>query len=75
MALKKSLRVYYSRKGSNYVGGSIVHLSIGNTEVIARKIQGLTGSDLFQIETVKLFDLEDFQGGALILAPFPGSGD
>lgn len=53
MAQHKSLSVYYSRKGSNYVSGSIVNLPAGNTEVIARKIQGLTGSDLFQIETVK----------------------
>jgi flavodoxin len=32
------------------VGGSIANLLIGNTEVIARKIQALTGTDLFQIE-------------------------
>lgn len=53
MTQQKSLSVYYSRKGSNYVGGSIVDLPVGNTEVIARKIQCLTGSDLFQIETVQ----------------------
>ena len=55
----KSLSVYYSRKGNNYVGGSIVNLPVGNTEVIAKKIQGLTGSDLFQIETVKAYP-EDY---------------
>jgi len=59
MATQKSLSVYYSRKGNNYVGGSIVNLPIGNTEVIARKIQGLTGSDLFQIQTVKPYP-EDY---------------
>lgn len=59
MAEQKSLSVYYSRKGSNYVSGSIVNLPIGNTEVIARKIQGLTGSDLFQIQTVKPYP-EDY---------------
>lgn len=59
MAQQKSLSVYYSRKGSNYVGGSIVNLPIGNTEVIARKIQNLTGSDLSQIETVKPYP-EDY---------------
>ena len=53
MAHQKNLSVYYSRKGNNYLGGSIVNLPVGNTEVIARKIKGLTGSDLFQIETVK----------------------
>jgi flavodoxin len=59
MARQKSLSVYYSRKGSNYLGGNIVNLPIGNTEVIARKIQGLTVSDLFQIETVKPYP-EDY---------------
>ena len=53
MAHQNSLCVYYSRYGNNYLGGSIVNLPVGNTEVIARKIKGLTGSDLFQIETVK----------------------
>jgi flavodoxin len=55
MGNSKRLSAYFSRKGNNYVGGSIVNLPIGNTEVIARKIQGLTGSDLFQIQTVKAY--------------------
>jgi len=59
MTQQKSLSVYYSRKGSNYLGGNIVNLSIGNTEVIARKIQVLTVSDLFQIQTVKPYP-EDY---------------
>jgi flavodoxin len=59
MTQQKSLSVYYSRKGNNYVGGSIVNLPIGNTEVIARKIQALTGSDLFQIDTVQSYP-EDY---------------
>lgn len=41
------------------MGGSIVNLPIGNTEVIAKKIQGLTVSDLFQIQTVKAYP-EDY---------------
>lgn len=55
MAHSKSLSAYFSRKGNNYVGGSIVNLPIGNTEVIAKKIQGLTGSDLFEIQTVQSY--------------------
>lgn len=55
MAKSKSLIAYFSRKGNNYVGGSIVNLPIGNTEVIAKKIQELTGSDVFQIKTVKSY--------------------
>ncbi len=56
---KKCLIAYYSRKGSNYVSGSIINLPVGNTEVIARKIQELTGGDLFQIDTVKVYP-EDY---------------
>ena len=59
MTQQKSLSAYFSRKGNNYLGGSIVNLPIGNTEVIAKKIQGLTGSDLFQIQTVKPYP-EDY---------------
>lgn len=59
MAHSKSLSAYFSRKGNNYVGGRIVNLPIGNTEVIAKKIQGLTGSDLFHIQTVRSYP-EDY---------------
>jgi flavodoxin len=59
MANSKSLIAYFSRKGNNYVGGSIVNLPIGNTEVVAKKIQALTGSELFQIRTVKAYP-EDY---------------
>lgn len=59
MANSKSLIAYFSRKGNNYVGGSIVNLPIGNTEMAAKKIQKLTGSDLFQIKTVKPYP-EDY---------------
>ncbi|MCC8143565.1 MAG: flavodoxin family protein [Tannerellaceae bacterium] len=50
---KKSIIVYYSRRGNNYLNGNIVDLKVGNTEVVAGKIQALTGSDIFRIETVK----------------------
>ncbi len=59
MANSKSLIAYFSRKGNNYVGGSIVNLPIGNTEVIAKKIQKLTGSDVFQIKTARSYP-EDY---------------
>jgi flavodoxin len=51
----KSLVVYYSRKGSNYVGGSVKDLPVGNTEVAAGIIQKLTLSDSFKIETAKAY--------------------
>ena len=59
MTNSKSLIAYFSRKGNNYVGGSIVNLPIGNTEVIAKKIQELTGSDTFEIKTIKSYP-EDY---------------
>ena len=51
--MSKSLIAWYSRKGSNYFDGKIMDLPVGNTEVIAKKIAALTGSELFHIEAVK----------------------
>jgi flavodoxin len=53
MANPKTLIAYYSRRGQNYVEGSIVNLPVGNTEVMAKKIQVIVGGDLFEIDTVK----------------------
>jgi len=53
MTNSKVLIAYYSRKGQNYVAGKIINLEIGNTEIIAKKIQKMTGGDLFEIDTVK----------------------
>lgn len=53
--MSKCLIAYNSRKGQNYVNGSIVNLPIGNTEVVAKKIQALTGGDLFYIDTIKAY--------------------
>lgn len=50
--MAKVLIAYFSRRGSNYVAGSVVELEKGNTEVLAEKIQALTGGDLFHIEPV-----------------------
>lgn len=49
----KSLIAYFSRKGINYVSGSIVNLPVGNTELAATMVQKITGSDMFYIEAVK----------------------
>ena len=46
----KSIVIYYTRAGYNYVNGEIKNLKIGNTEIIARKIAELTNSELFKIE-------------------------
>ena len=51
----KYLIAYFSRPGNNYVGGSIVNLPVGNTEVVAKMIHEQTGGDLFRIEAVKAY--------------------
>jgi len=51
----RCLIAYYSRAGENYVGGDIVNLPVGNTEVVARMIEAATGGDLFEIGTVQSY--------------------
>lgn len=51
----KCLIAYFSRPGNNYVGGNIVNLPVGNTEVVAKMIREMTGGDLFHIEAVKAY--------------------
>ena len=51
--MAKNLIIYYSRKGENYVNGSVKTLAKGNTEICAEFIQKAVGGDLFEIETVK----------------------
>jgi len=58
MTNSKTLIAYYSRKGQNYVSGSIVNLPVGNTEVVAKKIQSMTGGDLFKIDTVEAYPID-----------------
>ncbi|MEN6463506.1 MAG: flavodoxin [Syntrophomonas sp.] len=55
----KCLIAYFSRKGNNYVGGQIVDLPVGNTEVAANMIQEITGGDLFHIKAVNAYP-EDY---------------
>ncbi len=49
----KNLIIYYSRKGQNYVGGSIRSIDKGNTQTVAEYIQQAVGGDLFEVDTVK----------------------
>lgn len=51
--MAKNLILYYSRKGQNYVNGSIVSLEKGNTEICAEFIKEAVGGTLFKIDTVK----------------------
>ncbi len=56
--MAKILIAYYSRKGQNYVNGSIKNLAKGNTEVVAEFIQKAVGGDLFEIDTVKNYPVD-----------------
>jgi len=57
----KSLIAYYSRAGENYVGGNIVNLPVGNTEVAANMIRKLAGGDMFRIDTVRGYPGDYYQ--------------
>lgn len=54
--MSKILIAYYSRKGQNYVNGSIKNLAKGNTEVVAEFVQKPVGGDLAcPPPTIRLF--------------------
>lgn len=53
--MAKNLIIYYSRKGENYVNGSVRSLAKGNTAYVAAYIQKAVGGDLFEVETVKTY--------------------
>ena len=57
--MAKNLVIYYSRKGQNYVNGSIRSLTKGNTEIVAEYIADAVGADLFEVETVNAYS-EDY---------------
>ena len=53
--MAKNLILYFSRKGENYVNGSLRTLAKGNTEICAEFIRKAVGGDLFEIETVRAY--------------------
>ena len=55
----KSLIIYYSRRGQNYVNGSVKNLVKGNAELIAEFIRNAVDADVFEVDTVKPYD-EDY---------------
>lgn len=57
--MAKTLIIYYSRKGQNYVNGSIRELAKGNTEIVAEYIAEAADGDLFEVDTVKTYS-EDY---------------
>jgi len=59
--MSKTLIAYFSHAGQNYSHGSIRNLSVGNTEVVAKKIHALIKSDLFYIDTVQKYPDDHMQ--------------
>ncbi len=56
----KTLIAYYSRRGQNYVNGSIKNLERGNTEVIVEKLKALIpDADVYHIDTTYSYS-EDY---------------
>ena len=54
----KNLVIYYSRKGENWVNGSVRSLVKGNTEICAEFIRNEVWADMFEIETEKEYPTE-----------------
>lgn len=52
------LIAYFSREGNNYVNGSIVNLTVGNTEVVAKIMENDTKGTLFKIEPLKKYSTD-----------------
>ena len=55
------LVAYFSRNGENYTRNGIENLSVGNTEVVAKKIAEFIGADLFKIETVSEYPFDYYE--------------
>lgn len=45
----KSLVIYFSHTGENYMENGIRNIDKGNTEIVAEKIRDLTGADMFKV--------------------------
>ncbi len=48
----KSLVIYFSHTGENYMSDGIRNIDKGNTEIVAENISKLTNADLFKVEPV-----------------------
>ncbi len=56
--MHKTLVIYYSRSGENYVNGSIQNLNKGNTQVVAEYIQEAVDADVFQVESTQAYSAD-----------------
>ena len=51
----KSLIIYFSHAGENYMEKGIENITKGNTEKLAEILQSLTGADLFKVKPVNKY--------------------
>ena len=51
--MAKNLIIYYSRRGQNYVNGSIKNLAKGNAELITEYIRNAVGADVFEVDCAR----------------------
>lgn len=56
--MAKNLIIYYSRRGQNYVNGSVQTLARGNAELITEYIENAVGADVFEVDTVKSYSTD-----------------
>jgi len=56
--MAKNLVIYYSRRGQNYVNGSVKTLARGNAELITEYIKNAVGADVFEVDTVKPYSTD-----------------
>ena len=63
--MAKTLVIYYSRKGQNYVNGSIVDLPKGNTEIVAV----FTQLEALDFTWKKVFPIMTHEGSDIAGAP------
>lgn len=54
----KSLVIYFSRNGENYMENGLENIEVGNTEILAKRIADLTNSDIFKVEVVKEYPFD-----------------
>lgn len=58
MSKQNVLIAYYSHAGDTYVNGKIKYLEVGNTKVVAKKIQEILACDSFEIQALKVYPKE-----------------
>lgn len=55
--MAKTLIAFFSRAGENYFGGTLRSVTVGNTEVVCRIIQGLIEADICKLEMQEPYSL------------------